>query len=560
MQPAALGPSGAQRQFYHQPDSENQQYGHADSHDNEVGGLAMLEIPFPIASALYAEKGSQYAKDYIQRSRGFLRFLRRFWGIVRRSHRVWRRFERFRVDCLGDFSGQTGGLRCRGTLLRYIKSSIGRSATMSAKLPLLSMTAPDDVIAWWRTQTIRRDSFLNHVASVARRLPTARFIFNLCEDRYLFLVAFAAVGANGQTNLLPSSRAELHLQRLAKIYADNASITDKEIASWLERAGEETPVVAAVPEWEPDRLVAIAFTSGSTGEAKPNPKTWGELVSGARQAQQRFGFDRTMTIVATVPPQHMYGLETSIMTPLYSGARIHASRPFFPEDVRAALAAVPAPCVLVTTPVHLQACARAGLHWPQPAFLISATAPLALELAAQIETLFNAPVLEIYGCTEAGSIASRRTVAGNRWRLYDGFQLRDGALSGAHLPAPAPLNDLVEVYSETEFKLLGRREDVINIAGKRTSLGFLNHQLNDIDGVAEGVFLMPDAINGAVERLMAVVVAPDLTERQLLAALSQRLDAVFLPRPLLKVDALPRNETGKATREALLALVARLRP
>jgi acyl-coenzyme A synthetase/AMP-(fatty) acid ligase len=35
---------------------------------------------------------------------------------------------------------------------------------------------------------------------------------------------------------------------------------------------------------------------------------------------------------------------------------------------------------------------------------------------------------------------------------------------------------------------------------------------------------------------------------------------VFLPRPLIKVDALPRNDTGKVTRAALLALIATVRP
>ncbi|MDV7397576.1 AMP-binding protein, partial [Arthrospira platensis SPKY1] len=137
----------------------------------------------------------------------------------------------------------------------------------------------------------------------------------------------------------------------------------------------------------------------------------------------------------------MYGLETSIMTVLASGASMHEGRPFFPDDVRAALAAVPAPRVLVTTPIHLQACVQAELPWPSTAFLISATAPLAPALAAQAEATFGAPVLEIYGFTEAGSIASRRTLDGDRWRLYDGFQLRDGQLSGAHLPEPVSLND-----------------------------------------------------------------------------------------------------------------------
>ena len=433
------------------------------------------------------------------------------------------------------------------------------SIMIPAPLPLLALAALDTPIAWRRDRAISRATFLRHVASVARRLPSARFILNLCEDRYLFMVAFAAVGANGQTNLLPSSRASLHLRRLAEDYPDSGRIADGEIESWLgpDTVDQPTP---AVPELPAPHIMAIAFTSGSTGRAKPNPKTWSELVSGARQARQRFGFDQATTIVATVPPQHMYGLETSIMAPLASGASVHGGRPFFPEDVRATLAAVPAPCVLVTTPIHLQACVQAGLRWPQPAFLISATAPLSQTLAAQAEAAFGAPVLEIYGCTEAGSIASRRTLDGDRWRLYEGFQLRDGWLSGAHLPEPVPLNDIVETCGEAEFKLLGRREDLVNIAGKRSSLGYLNHQLNEIEGVAEGIFVTPDEAGTEVKRLMAVVVAPKLSERQLLAALAQRLDPVFLPRPLIKVEALPRNETGKVTRETLLALVARLHP
>jgi len=428
-----------------------------------------------------------------------------------------------------------------------------------AKLPLLSAASSDQVIAWWRARPVRRDAFLCHVARVVRRLPAARYILNLCEDRYLFLVAFAAVAANGQTNLLPSSRANLHLQTLAEDYPDSGRVGDGDIEAWLTPEAVEEAMPAA-PELPGERVAAIAFTSGSTGRAKPNPKTWRELIGGARQAQRRFGFAPGMTIVATVPPQHMYGLETSIMTALASGASVHGGRPFFPDDVRAALDAVPAPRVLVTAPIHLQACVQADLRWPRPAFLISATAPLSPALAARAEAAFGAPVLEIYGCTEAGSIASRRTLDGDHWQLYDGFRLRDGRLSGAHLPEPVLLNDIVEACGEAQFKLLGRQEDLINIAGKRTSLSYLNHQLNEIEGVVEGVFLPPDEAGTEAKRLVAAVVAPELSERQLLAALAQRLDPVFLPRPLVKVDALPRNDTGKVTRETVLALMARLHP
>jgi 3-hydroxymyristoyl/3-hydroxydecanoyl-(acyl carrier protein) dehydratase len=127
------------------------------------------------------------------------------------------------------------------------------------------------------------------------------------------------------------------------------------------------------------------------------------------------------------------------------------------------------------------------------------------------------------------------------------------------------MGDAIELLDDTRFRLHGRKADLINIAGKRSSLAYLNHQLTSIPGVVDGVFFMPDDapaaphVHGgtAVTRLVALVVAPGLGAADVLRALHERVDAAFLPRPLLLVDALPRNETGKLPRDVLAALVAR---
>jgi 3-hydroxymyristoyl/3-hydroxydecanoyl-(acyl carrier protein) dehydratase len=70
---------------------------------------------------------------------------------------------------------------------------------------------------------------------------------------------------------------------------------------------------------------------------------------------------------------------------------------------------------------------------------------------------------------------------------------------------------------------------------------------------------MPDAQAAGgtgVSRLTAAVVAPSLSIAQLTEQLRQRIDPVFLPRPLLLVDRLPRNATGKLPHHALQALAA----
>jgi acyl-coenzyme A synthetase/AMP-(fatty) acid ligase len=98
----------------------------------------------------------------------------------------------------------------------------------------------------------------------------------------------------------------------------------------------------------------------------------------------------------------------------------------------------------------------------------------------------------------------------------------------------------------------------VNIAGKRTSLAHLNYHLNSIEGVGDGVFVVPEQHGEAVSRLTAYVVAPGLSSEALMGALRQRIDSAFLPRPLHFVDALPRNETGKLPRQALDEFESRL--
>src|SRR5262249_30409252 len=146
------------------------------------------------------------------------------------------------------------------------------------------------------------------------------------------------------------------------------------------------------------QLVAIGYTSGSTGVPKGNLKTWGNFnasnAGNVRMLQAALGSN--FHVVATVPPQHMYGMEMSVLLPLLGDVSVHAGRPFFPADVATALAEVPAPRVLVTTPVHLRALIGSGVALPPIAAMVSATAPMPVELAKAAEERFGAPLLEVF--------------------------------------------------------------------------------------------------------------------------------------------------------------------
>ena len=117
--------------------------------------------------------------------------------------------------------------------------------------------------------------------------------------------------------------------------------------------------------------------------------------------------------------------------------------------------------------------------------------------------------------------------------------------------------DELELVTAERFLLHGRTADLVNIAGKRSSLDYLNHQLNAVPGVIDGAFFMPDEADddgGSVTRLMAFAVAPGMQPSALLAALRKRIDAIFMPRPLVLLDSLPRDSTGKLPRGTLMAL------
>jgi acyl-coenzyme A synthetase/AMP-(fatty) acid ligase len=252
----------------------------------------------------------------------------------------------------------------------------------------------------------------------------------------------------------------------------------------------------------------------------------------------------------------MFGLESTVLMALRGGLALHAGRPFYPADVAAALAEIPGDRVLVTTPVHLRALLNEGIELPPLRLIVCATAPLSQEMAVKAQARYRAPLHEVYGFTEAGMVATRRTAQGPAWHCLRDVRLRREGdvvwVAGGHVENEVAFSDVIEPQGNEVFVLRGRNADVVNIAGKRTSLGYLNHQLNSIEGVGDGVFFMPDESGDAVTRLTAFVVAPGLTRDAVLAALRGRVDAVFLPRPLYFVDALPRNATGKLPREALL--------
>ena len=433
-------------------------------------------------------------------------------------------------------------------------------------LPLLAPADAARPVAYLQGRAVSLAQFSAHVQAIAQRLPRTGSMLNLCEDRYRFLVAYAAALSAGHAVLLPPSRAEQVVAEVGNAHPGSYRFQDEDVAAAI--SNDDCRFSFSPTLIPADRTVMIGCTSGSTGQPKSYPKLWSSMHgSSARNAaaiRQALGIDDATVpaIVATVPPQHMYGMELSILLPLIGGMAVHAGRPLFPADIALALGELPAPRVLVSTPLHLRTLVESSQPFPATALIVSATAPLDRELAAAVEARLGGRLLEMFGSTETCVIACRRTANGDAWRAHEGVAMHprsDGTLVTAPwFVEPILLQDIVELRGDGEFIVRGRSSDMVEVAGKRASLADLTQRLLAVEGVRDAVLFQPQPDSVAtIRRLAALVVAPGCSARQIRERLAASVDPAFLPRPLKIVDALPRNELGKLPRERLMAMLGK---
>ena len=443
----------------------------------------------------------------------------------------------------------------------------------SQLLPLLSNAAGNRPIAWRGGREVRLTEFARHIAAVARYLATrhanARAMIDLCEDRYRFLVAYAAALSCGHTVLLPPSRAEQIVGEVQGTTPGSYRYDDADVDAAIENGALPSNAAAVIATSIPaDSTAMIGFTSGSTGQPKGFPKRWSTVsASTQRNAdgirnELKLAPDSVAWVLATVPPQHMFGMELSILLPLVGGMAVHEGRPLFPADIAQALAEIPEPRVLVSTPVHLRAIVESQQQFPATALIVSATAPMDTALAQAVEAKLGGRLLEMFGSTETCVFANRRTAIEASWQPYAGVDLQpmpEGTLvNTAWFPSPIALQDIIEVQGDGRFVVRGRNTDLIEVAGKRASVADITRRLLAIEGVKDAVVFQPDPEAVArIRRVAALVVAPGLSAREVLDRLAPGVDPAFMPRPLLIVESLPRNEVGKLPRESLLQLLRR---
>ncbi len=445
--------------------------------------------------------------------------------------------------------------------------------------------AADQVVAVGEEGARSGRALVRDVMAVALRLPPASpgsQVLVVCGDRYRVAVAALAAWQAGHAVALPPNAAPETVRALRRgagvvaLLHDTDAEDPHDLRPWLAAGPEdrfEGPGPEALAAIAGDRVIATVYTSGSTGAHQACPKTAAQLLGEAAALASCFGVAAGQRVIATVPPHHLYGLLFSVLVPLAAAASFVRDTPLHAETV-AAVARRWSADVLVSVPVHLRSLTvLAAGELPRLARVFSSGAPLPADTAEKLGTELGLWVTEIFGASETGGIAWRRHSPdhiGGAWQPLPGVTVtadEEGRmlLVSPFVPpdAPRPLAcaDQVEVTGDGRFHLLGRRDGVLKIGGKRVALAEVEARLLAQAGVVDAAVAAIEVGEPRGFEIVAAVVAdagdPAEVVSRVRHGLLQWFDPVVVPRRIRVVPELPREASGKLTRARLVQLFDR---
>lgn len=367
------------------------------------------------------------------------------------------------------------------------------------------------------------------------------------------------------------------LDRTACIPSDNCSGTVERLSGYVDGFIGDFPagltykdmVGNKVQSWRalPDDFIALEiYTSGSTGEPQAIAKTISQLDLEIATLESQWPSRQEAVVLTTVSHQHLYGITFRLLWPLSAGQAFARLLCEYSEDVfHQALHY--AKFSLVSSPSHLSRMTT-GVAWSELSercqYIISSAAALSKKDSINVSKLLNAPVREIYGSSETGVIAWRIQQEDEGlalWQALPRVELAEGSDKLLSVNSPfvgqntaLTLSDQVLFHSKDKFELLGRKDSIVKVEGKRVSLTAVETCLRSHDWVKDIKALI--VTRKRVEVVVALQLSPAgdaqlmlLGRKSVIAVLKKHLtsdfEAVVLPRKWRFIDVMPYNKQGK---------------
>ncbi len=344
-----------------------------------------------------------------------------------------------------------------------------------------------------------------------------------------------------------------------------------------------------------DDVALVLHTSGTTARPKIVPLSQRNLCASARNIAQSLSLTSQDRCLNVMPLFHIHGLLAAVLSSLHAGAEVFCTPGFnalkffsWMEEGR------PSWYTAVPT-MHQAILARAGRHKQllaaSPLRLIrSSSASLPPQVMQALEEVFDAPVIEAYGMTEAAhqmasnplppaarkpgtvGVAAGPQVAvmGEQGRLLPPGRIGEVVIRGVNVTAGYQNNPQANAESFTSdgwfrtgdqgvmddqgyLRLTGRLKEIINRGGEKISPREVDEVLIDHPAVEQAVtFALPHDRLGE-EVAAAIVLARDSTanESEIRSFAGRRLAPFKVPRKVFFMDEIPKGATGKLQRIGL---------
>ncbi|MBV1705058.1 MAG: AMP-binding protein, partial [Hyphomicrobiales bacterium] len=367
------------------------------------------------------------------------------------------------------------------------------------------------------------------------------------------------------------------------------TLDDDRSGSLLQRAALHSDRHTPVPR-DADDLAAILYTSGTTGRSKGAMLTHANLLSNALVLKDYWQWREGDVLIHALPIFHVHGLFVALNVALLSGARIDFQRKF---DADAVVAALPrATCLMGVPTFYVRLLDHPGFTREAAAHMrlfVSGSAPLLAETHREFSARTGHAILERYGMTETGMIASNPydgarvpgavgfPLSGIAVRIADseGRALADGETGVIEVRGPNVFKgywnmpektaaefrdggwfvtgDVGTVGPDGHLRIVGRAKDLVISGGFNVYPKEIEEEIDALPGVLESAVIgLPHRDFG--EGVTAIVVArpgATLDEAAILAAVAPRLAAFKRPKRALIVADLPRNAMGKVQKAEL---------
>ncbi|MDR2861865.1 MAG: acyl--CoA ligase [Syntrophobacterales bacterium] len=411
---------------------------------------------------------------------------------------------------------------------------------------------------------------IQHWAGKIRGLTSADACLCLCShDKTLVAAALIASLTGGPRLVFPYAFSRQALESALENMPIAWVLTDQPeemscpetavISPQMLEKMDTSPVIRFIDNDEP---FLTLFTGGSTGTPKIWDKTPRNLIEEACYICKRFSIAPADIFLATVPPQHIYGLLFAIMVPLVASARVLPDIYVLPRAIMTAMENFQA-TVLISVPpcYHVLDGDFPAAHHLRLAF--SSAGVLEPDAAARFHKETGIGIHEIYGSTETGGIATRCHHDGKAvWNVFDpvAWQIVDDCLQ-VRSPFLSPsltknqdgffvTADRAERSEQGRFILRGRADDVVKIGGKRVDLREIQEKIKQIDGVQDAAVILTTKTEGRRTDLSAFVVS-QIDPAELRQKMMGQVEAYAIHRRFISVEKIPVTPTGKLDRQAL---------